>query len=137
MPKSELVPLAQFVHSLPNARLTMCIAGASPSLIRVIEDNRNDGKRFVVHLQFTEELFLQCVRQAHQDVFGMVEVTSLVDYFVIRLKSAIYKDWTEGKVLRKCVRQGFVAFEDLRELLTDLTCGRQFVLTSAAKGYHT
>ena len=121
MPKSEPAPLAQFVHSLPNARLPLCIAGASPSLHRVIEDNRNDRKRFVVHLQFTEEVFLQCVRQAHQDVFGMVEVTSLVDYVVIRLKSAIYEVWTEEKVLlRKCVRQGFVAFENLRELLTDL-----------------
>ena len=121
MPRSELVPLAQFVHSLPNARLPLCIVGASPSLIRVVEDNRNDGKRFVVHLQFTEEVFLQCVRQAHQDVSGMVEMTSLVDYVVIRLKSAIYEDWTEGKVLLgRSVRQGFVVFEDLRELLTDL-----------------
>ena len=105
MPRSELVDLAQFVHSLPNARLPLCIGGASPSLIRVIEGNRNDGKRFVVHLQFTEDVFLQCVRQAHQDIFGMVEVTSMVGYVVIRLKSAIYEDWTEGKVLlRKCVR---------------------------------
>ena len=76
MPNSELVPVVQFVHSLPNARLPLCIGGANPILIRVIEDNRNDGKRVVVHLQFTEEVFLQCVRQAHHDVFGMVEVTS-------------------------------------------------------------
>ena len=121
MSRSELVPLAQFVHSLPNARLPLCIGGASPSRIRVIEDNRNDGKRFVAHVQFTEDVFLQCVRQAHQDVFGMVEVTSLVDYVIIRLKSAVYEDWTEGTfLLRKCVRQRFVVFEDLREVLTDL-----------------
>ena len=121
MPKSELVPLAQFVHSLPEARLPLCISGGSPSLIRVIEDNRNDGKRFIAYVQFSEEVFLQCVRQAHQDVFGMVEVTSLVDYVILRLKSAVYEDWTEGKhLLRKCIRQGFVAFGDLRELLTDL-----------------
>ena len=119
MPKCELVPLAQFVHSLPNARLPLCITGASPSLLRVIEDNWNDEKRFVVHLQFTEEVFLQCVRQAHQDVFGMVEVTSLVDYVVIRLKCAVYEDWTEGKVLlRQCVRQEFVVYEDLHRATT-------------------
>ena len=121
MPKSELVPLAQFVKSVPNARLPFCISGASPVLLRVIEDNPTDGKRFVMHQQFSEELFLQCVRQAHQDVFGMVEVTSLVDYVILRLKSAVYEHWTEGKVLlRKAVRQGFVAFQDLREVLTDL-----------------
>ena len=90
MPRSELIPLAHFVYSLPNARLPLCVCGASPSLVRVIEDNRNDGRRFVMHMQFTEDIFLQCVRQAHQDVFGMVEVTSLVDYVIIRLQSAIY-----------------------------------------------
>ena len=121
MPKSELVPLAQFVHSVQNARLPFCVSGASPVLLRVIEDNRTDGKRFVMHQQFSEEVFLQCVRQAHQDVFGMVEVTSLVDYVILRLKSAVYEDWTDGKVLlRKAIRQGSVAFQDLREVLTDL-----------------
>ena len=119
MPKSELVPLAQFVHSVQNARLPLCISGADPVLLRVIEDNRTDGKRFVMHQQFSEEVVLQCVRQAHQDVFGMVEV--LVDYVILRLKSAVYEDWTDGKVLlRKAIRQGFVAFQDLREVLTDL-----------------
>ena len=121
MPKSELVPLARFVNSVPNARLPLCINGASPVLLRVIEDNRTDGKRFVKHQQFSEEVFMQCVRQAHQDVFGMVEVTSLVDYVILKLKSAVYEDWTEGKVLlRKVIRQGFVGFQDLREVLTDL-----------------
>ena len=121
MPKSELVPLARFVNSVPKARLPLCINGASPVLLRVIEDNRTDGKRFVMHQQFSEEVFLQCVRQAHQDVFGIVEVTSLVDYVILRLKSAVNEDWTEGRVLlRKVISQGFVGFQDLREVITDL-----------------
>ena len=121
MPKSELVPLAQFVHSVQNARLPLCISGASSVLLRVIEDNRTDGKLFVMHQQFSGEVFLHCVHQAHQDVFGMVEVTSLVDYVILRLKSAVYEDWTDDKVLlHKAIRQGFVAFQDLREVLTDL-----------------
>ena len=74
-----------------------------------------------MHQQFSEEVFLRCKRQAHQDVFGIVEVTSLVDYVILRLKSAVYEDWTEGKVLlRKVIRQGFVGFQNLREVLTDL-----------------
>ena len=61
------------------------------------------------------------MRQAHQDVLGWVEVTSLVDYVIVRLKSTVYEDWTEGKVLlRKAIIQGFVAFEDMRKVLTDL-----------------
>ena len=89
--------------------------------MRVLEDNRDDGRRFIVYRGFDEEVFLQCIRLAHQDVFGMVEVTALVDYTILRLKSSIYETWTEDRVLlRKCIRQGFVVFKDLREVLTDL-----------------
>ena len=51
----------------------------------------------------------------------MVEITTLVNYTLHRLKSDLYEAWTENKVvLRKCVRQGYVDFCDLRAVLTDL-----------------
>ena len=90
-------------------------------MIRVLGNIREDGRRFVIYQAFSEEVFLQCFRQAHQDVFGLVEVVTIVDYVVQRLKSALYEEWTEDKpVLRKCVRQGSVNFGDYRALLTDL-----------------
>ena len=91
--------------------------------MRVLEDNQDDGRRFIVYRGFDEEVFLQCIRLARQDVFRMVEVTvtGLVDYTILRLKSSINEAWAEDRVfLRKCVRQGFVVFKDLREVLTDL-----------------
>ena len=61
---------------------------------------------------------LQCIRQS---VFGMIEITTIVEYTLHRLKSSLCEEWTEGKVtIRKCVRQGFVDFCDLRGVLTDL-----------------
>ena len=89
--------------------------------MRVLGDSRTDGRRFIVFEQFGPEGFLQCIRQAHQDVFGMVEVSTLMEYTVHRMKSALYEEWTENRpILRKCVRQGFIDFCDLRPLLTDL-----------------
>ena len=44
---------------------------ANPSLVRVLGDDLADGRRFVHHQTF-DEVFLQCVRQGHQDN-GMVE----------------------------------------------------------------
>ena len=105
MPMSELVSLAQFVNNFPNAGLPLTVSGASPLLVQVIEDNRSDEKRFLVHRQFTEVVFLQCLKYAHQDVFVMVEVTSLVDYVIIRLKSTVFEDWTESKCV--AARDGF------------------------------
>ena len=121
MPYSELTPLSRFVCCMEDEKLPVSVLGASPSLLRVLSDSRVDGKRFVVCQSFNSGILLQCVRQSHQDVFGMVEITTLVDYTLHRLKSALYEAWTENKVvLRKCVRQGYVDFCDLRAVLTDL-----------------
>ena len=121
MPNAELVPLSRVIHSLDSKQMPLSVIGASPSLLKVFGDNRTDGRRFVVHQGFTEELFLQCLRQAHQDIFGMVEVTSIVEYVVHRLRNAVYEEWTEDKiVLCRCPRKGTVDFCDYRELLTDL-----------------
>ena len=121
MPRPELVPLARIVCSLESERLPLTLRGGSPSLLRVLEDSRTDDRRFIVYEQFGPERFLQCVRQAHQDVFGMVEVSTLMEYTVHGMKSALYEEWTENRpILRKCVRQDFVDFCDLGPLLTDL-----------------
>ena len=122
VPRLQLVPLAHLLHCLPNEQLSLSLLDASASLIRVLEDNRVDGRRFIVYRGFDENVFLQCIRLAHQDVFGMVdEVTALVDYTILRLKSSIYEAWTQDRVLlQKCIRQGLVVFKDLREVLTDL-----------------
>ena len=121
MPLPELVPLSRFVCSLGSTLLPIAILGGSPSLLRVLENDRTDGRRFIVYERFDEEVFLRCVQQADQVVFEMVNVTTLVYYLLQRLKTALYEDWTEDKaLLRKCIRQGSVDFVDYRQLLTKL-----------------
>ena len=99
----------------------MAIVGGSPSLVRVLGDTQADSRVFVSYQPFTSEMLIRCIRQAYQDVFSMMEVTSLVDYTVLRLKTAIYEDWMEERtILCKSVRQGHVEFADLREVLSGL-----------------
>ena len=117
----ELVPLSRVIHCLASKQMPLDVAGASPSLLRVIGDNCTDGRRFVVYQEFTEEILLQSIRQAHQDIFGMVEVTTIVEYVVHRLRAAVYEEWTEDKiVLCRYLRKGSVDICGYRELLTDL-----------------
>ena len=121
VPNAELMPLSRIVYSLPTKQLPVSLSGGSPSLVRVLGNVRADGRRFVVYQSFSEEVFLQCSRQAHQDDFGLVEVVTIGDYVAQRLKRELYEEWTEDEpVLRKCVRQGSVNFCDYRALLTDL-----------------
>ena len=121
VPLPEFLPLSKFVGSLSASQLPIPILGASPSLIRVLDDNRADGRRFVIHQTFDEETLLQCVLQADKDVFGTVSIVTLVEYLIHRLKSALYEEWTEDKfVLRKCIRQGSVDFADYRQFLSDV-----------------
>ena len=121
VPKPELLPLARVVCSLSSGKLPLAIVGGSPSLVSVLGNTRSDSRVFVSYQPFTSEMLIRCIRQAYQDVFSMMEVTSLVDYTVLRLKTAIYEDWMEERViLCKSVRQGHVEFADLREVLSDL-----------------
>ena len=93
VPYAEITPLSRFVCCFESEKLPVSIIGVSPSLLRVLSDSRVDGKRFVVCQSFSSEVLLQCVRQSHQDVFGMVEITTLVEYTLHRLKSALYEKW--------------------------------------------
>ena len=121
VPSPELIPLARVICSLDTSRMPMAVLGASPCLVRVLEDNRADGRRFVVFQGFDEEVLFRCILQDDQDVFGMVSVTTLVEYLVHRLKSALFEDWTADKVvLRKFIRRGSVDYSDYRGFSTDV-----------------
>ena len=70
---------------------------------------------------FDEEVFIQFFRQFHQDVFGMLKVTTALEYIIRRLKGSVYEDWTEDRpLLRKCIRERSVAISDLRDVLSNL-----------------
>ena len=91
------------------------------SLVRVLRDNRSDERRFNNYQDFDEKTFFRCLQQADQDVFGMVGVTTSVEYVIHQLKSVLFEEWTEDRtVRRKCIRQGSVNFADYREVLTEL-----------------
>ena len=101
--------------------LPLFIHGGSPSLLRVLSDNRIDGRQFVVSKEFTVDLFLQCYREAHQHIFGMLEVTTMVDFLMLRLRGALQEPWMENVFqLRQCVVAGKVSFAELRGVVKDL-----------------
>ena len=119
--RTELLPLARIVCSLESKKLPLAIVGGNQSLNRILGDTRDDGRGFVSYEPFDSEMLIRCIRQAYQDVFSMVEVTSKVEYTILQLKAAVYEDWMEEKtILCKSVRQGFVDFVDLRCVLSDL-----------------
>ena len=121
LPDAELVRLSRVIYSLDPPQFPLCIRGASPTLVRVLGEVLPDGRDFVVHERFTSEVFLECFRRAHQNIFGMLEVVTAVEYIVLRMRSALHDTWTEGKtVLRRCIRKGSVPFEDLLHVVDDI-----------------
>ena len=60
--------------------MPISVRGCSPLLLRLLSEERRDDRPFVLYHGFDEEVFLQCFRQAHQDIFGMLEVVTLVEY---------------------------------------------------------
>ena len=106
VPNSELACLSRVVDSIVSCQLPMSCQGGSASLLRVLNDNRVDGRQFVLGQEFSEEAFLQCFREAHQEVFGILEVTSMVDFLVLRLCGALQEPWMEDvTVVRRSQRR--------------------------------
>ena len=89
VPNSELAGLSRVIDSIVSCHLPVSCQGRSASLLRVLSDNRVDGPQFVMSQEFSEVAFLQCFREAHQEVFGMLEVTAMVDFLVLHLRGAL------------------------------------------------
>ena len=95
--------------------------GCSPTLLRVLSDNRVDGREFLMYREFSVDVFLYCYRLAHQEVFGVLETTTMIDFLVLRLRGAIQEPWCESTpCLRRCIVAGHVDFADLRGVVVDL-----------------
>ena len=110
-----------FLMRLDIGPMPVSVNGSSAALTRVVNESREEGRQFLVHLEFSFEQFLQFFRQAHQDVFGMLQITTLLNYVVQRLKTALHEEWTEDKLLlMKSIRQGYVIFADMRGVCGEL-----------------
>ena len=85
-----------------------------PTLLRVLSDNCVDGQKVVIYREFSVDVFLHCYQLAHQEVFGGLEITSMIDFLLLRLRGAVQESWCEGvSCLRRCVVAGRVEFADL------------------------
>ena len=123
-PCSELSCLSSFIDNVTPA--------SCHSLFRVVvqvcAEIRVGGRRFVVWQEFNVDVFLKCSRQAHQAVSGMLEVTTLVDYLMLRLRGALQEPWLEDVYeLHRCFNAGRVQFLELRGVVADLLSVWEYV----------
>ena len=95
VPHTELSSLSRVVSILTSGLIPISIRGVSPSVLRVLSDERSDGRRFILAREFSAEMFLHCYSVAHQEMFGMLEVTTLIDFRMLRLHGALKEPWME------------------------------------------
>ena len=121
VPEADLAGLSRVIDSTASCQMPLSCHGGSPTLLRVFSDTRVDGREFLMYREFDAEVFLYCFRLAHQEVFGGLETTTMVDYLVLRLRGALQESWCESVPnLRRCIVAGRVDFVDLRAVVTDL-----------------
>ena len=121
IPQSELSSLSRVVTSLPSGLMPVSIRGVSQPVLRVLSEERSDGCRFVYAREFSVDVFLHCYRVAHQEIFGLLETTTMVDYLMLRLRGALQEPWMiDLPNLRRCVTVGRVSFDELRGVISEL-----------------
>ena len=142
VPKAELSGLSRIVGSTSSCQLPLSYHGGSPTLVRVLSDNRVDGRSFLLFREFNADAFLHCFRLAYQETFGGLEVTTMVDFLVLRLRGALQESWLENVTsLRRCVAAGRVPFSELcsvvRDLISVWRSVRKFIKDSAPRHIKT
>ena len=80
--------LSRVIDSVPSCQLPLSCQSGSASLLRVLNDNRIDGRQFLYCREFTDDDFLRGYHQAEQEIFGKLDVTSMIDFLVLRLRGA-------------------------------------------------
>ena len=142
IPKAGLSGLSRIVDSTSSCQLPLSCHGGSPTLVRVFSENRIDNRDFIVFREFNVEVFLHCFRLADQGTFGGLEVTTMVEFLVLRLRGALQESWLEGATaLRRCVTVGRVSFNVLcgfvRDLISVWRSVRKFIKESASRHVKT
>ena len=118
--KRELAGLSRVVDSTTSCQLPLACHGGSPTLLRVLSDNRVDGRNFVVFWEFSANVLLHCFHLAYQEVFSGLDVTTLINFLVLRLQGALQESWFDDlPVLRRSVIAGRVLFPDLCDVVKD------------------
>ena len=138
VPIAELSGLSRIVDSTTSCQLPLSCHGGSPTLVRVLIESCIDNREFIVFLEFNVDVFVHCFRLVYQETFGGLEVTTMVDFLVLRLRRVLQESWLEGvTALRRCVTAGRVAFDDLCDVVRDLisvwSSVRKFIKESAPR----
>ena len=121
LPHTELLCLSRVMCSVNGSSYPVALVGGSSSVVNCLNSFRDDGMIFVPYRAFSCGVFLKCVQQAHQVVFGTLDILTVIEYLMVRLRTALYEEWIDGHVtLQRCVRAGQVLFEVLRGVNKDI-----------------
>ena len=114
VPDAELSSLSRVVCSMSGSSLPISVHDIGQLLLLVLNEERSDGHQFVLARGFSSDVFLHCCRVAHKELFGMLEVTTKVDFLMLRFCGALQEPWIEDiPNLRRCVIAGKVSFLEL------------------------
>ena len=128
VPDVELAALSRLESVSPFSRLPLSIRDGSPTLLRVLSDNRDDGRQFAFCREVSSDVRLRCFRQSHQEVFNAFETTAMVDFLLLRLKGALQEPWLEDvTALRRAIVVGSVEFAGFRDVVSKLLSVWAFV----------
>ena len=122
-----LLPLGLLVSRRHLCCLCLFEAVAQPSCTSLITIGVMVGYMSSAERKYTPYVFLRCFRQTHQEVFGIPETMTMMDFLMLLLKGALHKPWMVDVVhLRSAVAAGSLVFSVLREV-AELISVWQFV----------
>ena len=91
-PRAQRLSLCRVPSRVVDSKFPLTIVRGSSSLINCLNTHRDDGMTFLVYRPFSPTVLTTCIQQAHQDLFGMIDIVTVIDYLMLRWRSASLKN---------------------------------------------
>ena len=138
-PEAEINCLSRFLSCVGTKFRPLVISGVSSLVNSFYNDSNKKQGKLLSYVQYSPELFIEHVRKAGGNLFGLVDPFTLLEFLVWKLKPALNEPWLVPlTALRRCLLKSCIELGDLPSVLPELVSVwnlvREFIGSNIPKG---
>ena len=121
--KSELTILGKDLSAVSRGASLVSLSGGSHTLVECSREYLGSGytKTLVYYPIFDVRLLKRCLQKTASVVFGTLDIFSMTEFIVTRLKGAEHRDWMQSRQsLRMAIETGDFFLPDLLDVVSNI-----------------
>ena len=120
---SELAILGKILSAVGSGASLVSLSGGSHTLVECYKEYLGNGytKTLVDYPVFDARLLKRCLQKTASVVFGTLDLFSMTEFIVARLKVAEHRDWMQSRQsLRRAIEMGDLSLPGLLDVVSNI-----------------